>query len=198
MFWKGDKTMSLFDHEMSVPSMFREVLGAQQSKGALLCIGVTVAVAIGLLGPQLMGTDTLFIAPWQRLLAGLLILDIVAGAVANFTPGTNAFYASRPRWRWGFISIHIHLLLVGWLLNQPMGSLIAIWGYTILASSAVNLAFHRTWQPLLAGCLLCIGLVSLSMLRLEPLLLATSVLFMVKVLFAFAVNHYPNPCERAI
>lgn len=191
MFIQEGENMTLFEREYPIPASFKEVLGSRQSVGALLCI-VLLTVLAAMLWSRSIGQDSANISLLRLVLAWLLMLDIAAGAVANFTPGTNAFYAQRPAWRWGFIAIHVHLLAVGWLLGLPLEPLLWIWGYTIAAACLVNLCHGRHWQPVVAGSLLCAGVLAASQLSLAPWLLSLALLFMIKVLYAFAVNHYPE------
>ncbi|HEY7885586.1 MAG TPA: hypothetical protein VIC08_11645 [Cellvibrionaceae bacterium] len=185
--------MRLFDREYRVPSAFKEVLGERQSLGALLSIALVAAVAAGFwaTSPEF-NTLQSHLSLWRVLVASALMLDIAAGTVANFTPGTNAFYAQRPAWRWGFIAIHIHLPLVGLLVGAPLLPLIGIWAFTIAAASVVNLCYQRRWQPVLAGALLSIGILITAQMPLPTWLMSLALLFMIKVLYAFAVNHYPQ------
>lgn len=183
--------MTLFKQEYPVPPAFKEVLGSRQSAGALLCIALLTALAATLWGFSI-GSDAASVSFWRQVLAWLLMLDIAAGAVANFTPGTNAFYAERPAWRWGFIAIHVHLPLLGWLLGLPLAPLLWVWAYTIGAAALVNLCYGRRWQPVLAGSLLCAGVLGVALLPLPPWSMSLALLFMIKVLYAFAVNHYPD------
>lgn len=159
--------------------------------GALLCIALmtTLAAALWSGADGLASAQANFV---RRFLAWLLMLDIAAGAVANFTPGTNAFYAHRPSWRWGFIALHVHLPAVGWLLGVPVSPLLWVWAYTIATACLVNSFHGRTWQPVLGGCLLCVGVLVISFLALPPWQTSLSLLFLIKVLYAFAVNHYPE------
>ncbi len=183
--------MTLFEREYSIPASLKEVLGSRQSAGALLCIVLLTALA-AILWSRSIGSDSASVSLWRLVLAWLLMLDIAAGAVANFTPGTNVFYAERPVWRWGFIAIHVHLPVVGWLLGLPLTPLLWVWAYTIAAACLVNFCHGRHWQPVLAGSLLCAGVLGISMSSLSPWLLSLALLFMIKVLYAFAVNHYPE------
>lgn len=187
--------MTAFEREYPIPAAFKEVLGSRQSVGALLCIALVTVLAATLWGVTI-GQEVASNSLWRQVLAWLLMLDIAAGAIANFTPGTNAFYAERPAWRWGFIAIHVHLPLVGWLLGVPLAPLLGVWAYTIGAAVLVNLTFGRRWQPVLAGTLLCVGVLGISQLSLPAWLMSLTLLFMIKVLYAFAVNHYPGKGNR--
>ena len=191
MFFENQITMKLFEREYPIPPVFKEVLGSRQSAGALLCIALLTALAATLWGFNI-GSDAASVSLWRQVLAWLLMLDIAAGAVANFTPGTNAFYAERPVWRWGFIAIHVHLPLVGWLLGLPLVPLLWVWAYTIGAAALVNLCAGRHWQAVLAGTLMGAGVLGVTLLPLSPWLMSLAILFMIKVMYAFAVNHYPD------
>lgn len=183
--------MTLFEREYPIPGAFKEVLGARQSAGALLCIALVTALA-AVSWSQVHRPEGVSFGLMRWVLAWLLMLDIAAGAVANFTPGTNAFYAQRPAWRWGFIAIHIHLPAIGWLLGLPLPPLLWVWAYTMVSAFLVNVYYSRSWQPVLAGSLLCVGVLWITRLPLPPWQLSLALLFMIKVLYAFAVNHYPE------
>lgn len=183
--------MTLFEREHPIPDAFKEVLGARQSAGAMLCIALVTALA-AVFWSQVPRPEGVPFELARWVLAWLLMLDIAAGAVANFTPGTNAFYAQRPAWRWGFIAIHLHLLAIGWLLGLPQMPLLWVWAYTVIAASLVNACYGRAWQPVLAGSLVCVGILVITRLSLPPWQLSLALLFMIKVLYAFAVNHYPE------
>jgi hypothetical protein len=57
-------------------------------------------------------------ALWQRSIVALLTIDLVAGALSNATPQTNAAWRRLMRWhRWLFVAVHVCLYpLVLWLL----------------------------------------------------------------------------------
>lgn len=170
-----------------IPSALHEVLGEHQSIAAL---GAIAASGLGfalLWGPGILqGAEVAF---WRRALAFLLLIDIAAGAVANLSAGTNAFYAQRPRHRWGFILLHVHLPLFGALLGLPLGPFVAVWAYTICAAVVLTLLISHPSQRILAGGLLVFGLGALPVLLPDPLSLAVSALFLFKVAYSFAVDH---------
>ncbi|AWY01592.1 hypothetical protein A8139_17690 [Marinomonas primoryensis] len=60
---------------------------------------------------------------------------VLAGCIANFSFGTNEFYSKRPKNRLIFISIHIHILVIAWLLSEPMGAALIVWGSLLLQHS---------------------------------------------------------------
>lgn len=144
-----------------------------------------VLCAAGIWGASIAGLSL-----WRQVLAGVLILDVAAGAVANFTRGTNDFYASRPKHRWWFIALHVHLPLIGLAINEPLWPYLAAWAYTIFAASVVNLMHAKPNQVFVAGLLISLGIIGITALPLGHLSMMVSLLFMFKVAFGFAVDHY--------
>lgn len=169
----------------------RDVFGEEQSPSQLIAIilfGIAVPVALAATSFDLIGS----VSPWRSALALLLVLDIAAGSVANFTRATNDFYASRPRNRWVFIAIHVHVVAVAALLNADVGPSIAVWGYTIASAVVVNLLAASQSQTFVGGLLLAIGLTGIALWPgLSPFMSVVFVLFTLKVLFSFAVDHFP-------
>lgn len=176
----------------SIPSAFHEVLGETQDAPTLVAVGLTAVLLGGALGwaawPNLAEVEA-----WRRVLALLLILDIAAGCAANFTRGTNDFYAARPAHRIGFIAIHVHLPAVLALAGLPLLAGLLVWAWTVAGALVVNALKGKSSQVVAAGALLAAGLGLAPLLGpWEPWALAVAQLFMVKVLYAFAVNHYPS------
>lgn len=154
---------------------------------AILSFGIAVPAILAVTMCDLTGS----VAPWRSVLALLLVLDIAAGCVANFTRGTSDFYAGRPRNRWVFIAIHIHVVAVAGLLNTDLIPSIAVWGYTIAGAILVNLLAGKPSQTFAGGLLLGIGLTGIGLWPgLSPFMTVVCTLFMLKVLFSFAVDHY--------
>ncbi|MCZ8061634.1 hypothetical protein [Silanimonas sp.] len=177
---------------LAIPSAFHEVLGETQELSALAGLGLTVLFLGGAIGwaalPSLSAVEG-----WRAALALLLILDIIAGCAANFTRGTNDFYAARPVHRIGFIAVHVHLPVVLALTGLPLVPGLLVWAWTIAGAFVINALDGRSSQVPVAGVLLVVGLGAAPLVGpWEPWALAVAQLFLVKVLYAFAVNHYPT------
>jgi hypothetical protein len=176
----------------AVPGFLHEAFGETQTWIeflATIAFGIGGAVVLVWLHPQPFGDVPL----WRSAFAIVLIFDIFAGCVANFTRGTNDYYGARPGARWVFIAIHVHLPAVALLLGMDLGFAMAVWAYTIAAAAIVNALRGTAVQPFVGALLLASGLL------LAPQILSTSLpmlviaqLFMVKVLYAFAVDHYAS------
>lgn len=173
---------------MKAPPWLHDVLGeeprAVEITSTLAFALPTATLALWLARPG--------VALWRVGLAWLLLADIAAGCVANFTRSTNDYYARRPRHRWAFILVHVHLPLFAWLIGATDCALpvAGLWLFTIVAASVVNAFAGRDAQPFVGGLLLSAGLSLASLLSLPPLLRLASALFLTKVAFSFAVDHY--------
>lgn len=178
-----------------IPRFLHEVLGEEQGALEIALVGLgglTAAAAFAALAPT--GTSSAV----ARLVAIILAADLGAGAIANFTRGTSDYYALRPRLRWVFIAIHLHLLAMALLIGVDLGSSAIVWAYTIAAASAVNLSSPPR-QIALAGAFVAVGTVLVGTLAWEsPALRLAAALFLVKVAYAFAVDHYAAGRGRSV
>jgi hypothetical protein len=173
-----------------MPSYLHDVFGESQTIGELLAIvffGVGLATLLFFAFPEM----TQGLPIWRSIIAYLLVVDIFAGCVANFTRSTNNYYAARDKQRLVFIAIHAHILIAAWLLETGLGSSVIVWGYTITGALVVNALRGSQFQKFVAGVLLALG-ISIIVVGTEvpKYFLIISLLFMVKVLFSFAVDHY--------
>ncbi|OPA79175.1 hypothetical protein BVG16_08750 [Paenibacillus selenitireducens] len=176
--------------QIRIPSFLHDIFGEKQSIGSMLSIllfGGLLTTALYLIFPDL--TDHLPL--WRSVLALLLIFDIFSGCVANFTASTSNFYASRKTNRIVFIAIHFHIVVVALLLNTNIWYSIGVWAYTIAGALIVNALIGKASQRFVAGILLSVGLGGMPLLpNIQPYMLAICLLFLLKVLFSFAVDHY--------
>lgn len=175
-----------------IPKALHEILGREQS---LLEIGLVVLAALGFgAALSVSAADELAGVPaWRAALAVLLIADIAAGCIANFTRGTDRHYAENPRSRWVFIAVHWHLVAIAVLLDLPVFPALAVTAYALTAASIVNLLHGRHLQIAVGASTMVTGVVGIIFWMPQstpPFLVATSALFVVKVVFAFAVTHH--------
>ncbi|WP_440055723.1 hypothetical protein ACSLBF_06145 [Pseudoalteromonas sp. T1lg65] len=174
------------------PEFLFEVLGEKQS---LLEVGCTLVFA-------LVGSWVIYLVAgveldnWKSMLAFLVIADVLAGCIANFSYGTNEYYSQRPKNRLIFIAIHVHILAVAWLLSEPLDSAMIIWGFTIVSAFIVNALKGTRIQCFIAANLMCYGILLLIYLPLSNWFLMVSAFFLIKVLFSFSVDHFGKQAER--
>lgn len=173
-----------------VPAFLHDVLGEENT---VFSVALIALVTLSLSGALLyLDSFTLF---ERGLLSGLIVLiliaDIFAGTIANFTKGTNNFYANRPKNRWLFIAIHFQPVLIGWLLGYALGPFIQIWLITIVSAILVNITQPPEKQRVLAASLTCIAIfLGQYFFKDMPLsLFAMAIFYSIKVIFSFGVNH---------
>ncbi|KAF7769752.1 hypothetical protein PCIT_a2648 [Pseudoalteromonas citrea] len=178
---------------MKIPSQLREVLGTHQSGTALSSIGLMTIFGCYVLYVLFVQQHTLpDIDWWQWAIGDLLIIDVVAGCVANFTKGTNDYYKARPQSRWVFIAIHFHIVVIAWSYNIALNESLIIWGYTIVSAAVLNTFYGHKSQAMIAmGCIF-LGVMVIASLPSPVWFQCIAGLFLIKVCFAFSVDHYPN------
>ena len=185
-FWKIFRV----DMTIRVPSFLRDVFGESQTIGELLAImffGVGLATFLFFAFPEM----TQGLPFWRSAIAFLLIMDIFAGCIANFTRSTNNYYAARGRERLVFIAMHMHIIVVAWLLGINLWHAIIVWGYTIGSAFVVNALKASQFQVFAGGVFLSAGIaVAILAAEVPKYFLVISLLFMIKLLFSFAVDHY--------
>ena len=143
---------------------------------------------------------------WRLVVGVLLASDIFFGAVANFSRGTNAHYsgAEDSKKRWIFIVAHWHISILCWLWHpEDMDALTFCAGlnlFTLLCAAFVNTQRDdpNALQRFIGGATMVSSsflLVSLAVRpelggRLPRELWPVCFVFHVKVMYAFAVDHY--------
>ncbi len=170
----------------ATPTFLHDVLG-ERFVPAELAVILAFAVAVASWAVPALAVDG---APgWRLGLAWLLVADIAAGCLANFTASTNDYYAERSANRWAFIAVHGHVVGVAWLLGGPMPAAWATWAFTVGVAAAVNALAGRAGARFVAATGVAIGALGLSALDVDPAWALVFGLFLVKVAYAFAVDH---------
>jgi len=177
-----------------VPSFLHEVFGERQSFGIMVFIlsfGVATASLIFIFYPEM----AVGLPLWQTFLAWLLVMDIASGNLANFTASTNHYYAAGPESRRQlFIAVHVHLPAISLLLEVGLHIALLIWFYTVVGAFIV-IGKGGEAQKLWGGSLICAGITIVLMIPTSifpPYMQIISLLFIVKVIYSFGVNHYDN------
>lgn len=172
---------------IKIPRLLHEVLGEEQGAFEIALValgGLAAAAAFAALAP--IRTASVL----ARLAAIFLAADLGAGALANFTRGTSDYYALRPKLHRLFIAIHIHLPAMALLTGVDLGLSALIWAYTIAAATMVKLASPRL-RIAVAGASLAVGTSLIGVLAWDsPAQRLAAGLFLVKLAYAFAVDHY--------
>lgn len=181
---------------LTLPPFLHEVFGEQTTP-----LEVVLILTSGLLLPLCI----VFVHPatfdglpfWKSLLAGLLMLDITAGCVANFSRGTSNHYALRPAQRQVFMAIHVHLLALALLLEASFPFALMVWIYTLLGVQLVNRLIGSPLQVFVAGVWTVWGISGMLLTSgVEPALMLMGMLFLFKVVFSFGVDHHHAFCKE--
>ena len=196
----------------SVPAVLEEFLGHRQTKveaSSVLALGVLLTVIYAALFLGLFGYKNYLDSglPTWRLVAGVIVVAyIFFSGVANFSRGTNAYYsgAEDSNKRWIFIVAHWHISILCWLWHpEDMDALTFCAGlnlFTLLCAAFVNTQRDdpNALQRFIGGATMVSSsflLVSLAVRpelggRLPRELWPVCFVFHVKVMYAFAVDHY--------
>jgi hypothetical protein len=175
---------------LTIPSSLHEVLGERQDPRTLAAIGVVGLGGTALLVAADRAAFTT-VPAWQAALAVVLVLDVVCGALANFSPGTSDYYATRPRHRAVFLAIHVHLVAIALLLGTGLGPAIGVWLVTIAAAAVVTTRRTTLTQlQVAAAVVVAAGVAAPVLFAGSTVMTAVSALFVLKVVLAFAVDHY--------
>ncbi|MGF7016050.1 hypothetical protein [Ornithinibacillus bavariensis] len=176
--------------QFRIPSFLQDVFGEKQSVPSVLTIllfGGILTAALYYRFPEMVSD----LPMWRSVLALLLIFDVFAGVIANFTASTSNFYAARKKNRIVFLAIHVHIVLIALLLHTNIVYSLGVWAYTIIGAFIVNALIGKRVQLFVAGLLVSVGFGVMPMLPgITPYMLIVGLLFLMKVLFSFSVDHY--------
>ncbi len=175
---------------ISIPKFFHELFGTHQQKPELILILLFTVLAT-LSTAWITAPYWVELKWYQNLVLWLLFLDIAGGVVANLSTGTNNHYNEHPKARWIFIAVHIQPLIIAAVLQSPLLIAIIIWLYTLLSACLINSLREKIYHRLLAGALYATALIVfvLSDLSLPLLIALIYLLYMMKVIYSFSVNH---------
>lgn len=197
---------------IKVPKFFHDILGESIAGSQIVVILLGTFLMTAILWQ--LGIQQLFVKgiSISGVFVLLLSVDIVAGAIANLTKGTNDYYAQRPLNRLIFIVIHIQPLLLfgltyrslGYEIMGPQGAFsVKFWIYVLVTglivngfnSEALGHRFSRRHQGTVAMVFVVLGIGSLFGLKAElaPWLQMIYGVYLIKVVYSFSVNHYPDP-----
>ena len=173
--------------KIQVHKFLSEVFGRETTTFDLLAIVIGSLSFAGLTPILKWNTD---IWNFKLIILTILALDIAGGVVANFTTGTNNYYAESLRKRYFFVLFH--LLQPSILIWIFPSELIAILGVSLftLTSSIIVLNIKKQYnQRIVAISLLLLSLILSTLLPYtDPLTQIIMHFFSLKLILAFSVN----------
>jgi membrane glycosyltransferase len=178
-------------NKIKVHRLLRELFGLETTRFDLLAIIIS-AVSFAAL-TLILNSNSAALAT-KAIVLIILALDIGGGVVANFTTGTNNYYAESLQKRYLFVIFH--LLQPSVLIWIFPNELLAILGVSIftLTSSLIVLNIKKNYnQRIIAVTLLLLSLILSTILNYtDPLAQVIMQLFSVKLILAFSVNWTAN------
>ena len=173
--------------KIQVHKFLSEVFGHETTMFDLLAI-IICSISFAILTLFVKWNADITIA--KKIILTILALDIGGGVVANFTTGTNFYYAESLRKRYLFVLFH--LLQPSILIWIFPSELIAVLGVSLftLTSSIIVLNIKKQYnQRIVAIILLLLSLILSTLLPYtDPLTQIIMHFFSLKLILAFSVN----------
>jgi len=169
-------------------AFIREFLGENPTKKDVLTIlGITFLLmgAIGFVN----WSELSQLPIWKTIIFLLMLFDIFAGAIGNFTLSTQLWYKNKPKKRVMFY--FEHMIHIG-LLILAIGNLwycVGLLAYTIVAGLFVNYTKAMKQQEINAASVICIGLIIFYVVF-PPvqLLIWLPAVFLIKLIMGFSIR----------
>jgi hypothetical protein len=177
------------DSDVRIPGFLRPIHGEASTLFDILLV-YAVGAVFGVLALVFAATRVESLPLWKAAVLFVLAADVSGGAVACFTPGTDAYYERRPGLRWGFIFIHfIEPGLLYLLFQGRLASWVFLYVFTASAASLVNVIPGRARQEGAAAALVVLGIVILLPTGLfAPFLAWFGPVYMLKLILGFGVR----------
>lgn len=179
--------MKMQNKKIKVHKVLGEFFGRETTRFDLLAIVIS---AVSFAGMTLLLIWSLDFSVLKKIVLTILALDIGGGVVANFTIGTNNYYAESLRKRYLFIFFHLlQPSILIWIFPNELLSIV-IATLFILTSSILVLGVKKQYhQRIVAITLLLLYLIlSTSLNYTDTLTQITMQLFSIKLILAFSVN----------
>jgi hypothetical protein len=175
--------------DVRIPGPLRLIHGETAPLFDVLLVYV-VGILFGVLALVFAFTRVEALQAWKAAILFVLAADVSGGAVAGFTPGTGAYYGSRPGLRQGFILLHFFepgLLFL--LFGGRLAYWIFLYAFTVAAASLVTIIPGQTRQQGAAAALVVIGIVILMPIGLStPFLAWFGPVYMLKLILGFGAR----------
>jgi membrane glycosyltransferase len=178
-------------NKIKVHRLLRELFGLETTRFDLLAIIIS-AVSFAAL-TLILNSNSAALAT-KAIVLIILALDIGGGVVANFTTGTNNYYAESLQKRYLFVVFHLlQPSVLIWIFPNELLPILGVSIFT-LTSSLIVLNIKKNYsQRIIAVTLLLLSLILSTILNYtDPLAQVIMQLFSVKLILAFSVNWTAN------
>ena len=179
--------MEIQNKKIIIHKFLFELFGRETTTFDLLAI---INSSISFAGLTLLLKWNADISIFKLIILTILALDIAGGVVANFTIGTNNYYAESFRKRYLFVLFHLlQPSILIWIFPSDFLAILGVSLFTLLSSIIVlNIKKHYT-QRIVAITLLLLSFILTALLNYtDPLTKMLMQLFSIKLILAFSVN----------
>jgi membrane glycosyltransferase len=178
-------------NKIKVHRLLRELFGLETTRFDLLAIIIS-AVSFAAL-TLILNSNSAALAT-KAIVLIILALDIGGGVVANFTTGTNNYYAESLQKRYLFVVFHLlQPSVLIWIFPNELLAILGVSIFTLTSSLIVLNIKKNCNQRIIAVTLLLLSLILSTILNYtDPLAQVIMQLFSVKLILAFSVNWTAN------
>ena len=174
-------------NKIKVHRLLRELFGLETTRFDLLAIIIS-AVSFAAL-TLILNSNSAALAT-KAIVLIILALDIGGGVVANFTTGTNNYYAESLQKRYLFVIFHLlQPSVLIWIFPNELLAILGVSIYTLISSIIVLKIKKHYTQRVVAVTLLLLSFILSTLLNYSDLLTQLLMqLFSLKLILAFSVN----------
>jgi membrane glycosyltransferase len=183
--------MKMQNYKIQVNKFLGELFGRETTTFDLLAVIIS---SVSFAGLTLLVKWNADITVIKKIILTILALDIAGGVVANFTTGTNNYYAESLRKRYLFVLFHLlQPSILIWIFPSDLLAILGVSLFT-LTSSIIVLSLKKHYnQRIIAITLLLLSLILSTLLNYtDPLTKMIMQLFSIKLILAFSVNWTTN------
>ena len=174
-------------NKIKVHRFFRELFGRETS---IVDLSAIIICSVSFAGLTFLFKWNEDFSVIKKIILTILALDIGGGVVANFTSGTNDYYAESLRKRYLFVLFHLlQPSVLIWIFPNQLFSILGLSVFTLI-SSIIVLNIKKIYaQRIIALTLLLLCLMLSTLLNYsDPLAQLIMQLFSIKLILAFSVN----------
>jgi hypothetical protein len=179
------------NNKIEVHRFLVELFGRETTRFDLLSVVISSVSFAGLTLLLRLNADFTVI---KKIILTILALDIAGGVVANFTTGTNRYYAESLRRRYLFVLFHlIQPSILIWIFPSELFAILGVSFFT-LSSSIIVLSVKKHYkQRIVAVTLLLLSMIISTLFSYtNPLTQIVLQFFSLKLILAFGVNWTAN------
>ncbi len=175
------------NNKIKVHRFFHELFGKETTTLDLLAIIIS---SVSFAGLTLIFKWDADLSVIKKTLLIILALDIGGGVIANFTNGTNNYYAESISKRYLFVLFHLaQPSLLIWIFPSELLAILGITLFTLTSSIIVLNTKKQYNQRIVAITLLLFSLFLSTILNYtDPFIELIMHLFSIKLILAFSVN----------